>query len=211
MGLPDYIRIIHGLEGDFTNRWVGQYRLRRNFHRLTSLFVIKESFEGDGIHFWAEELDCEDTKWHFKGDRHMKQSLLARTNFSLRFISMAHGVPFAQTAFSKLYRSIFDRDYSHWASTHLRYREGPRRPGVLLVARSRLQSTSVIAECPVEIAVWPFRRPDKLFRVYDRELWNSMNAQERIDACEPVLHDTVDQRVHYEARKRWLELGEIVS
>lgn len=110
-GLPDYKQIISDLEGDFTSRWVGNYRLRKNFHRLTSLFVIKEAFEGEGIHFWAQDLDCDDAKWHFQGDRYLKQSLLARTVFSLRFISVGDGVPFAQTSFSQLYRGIFDKNY----------------------------------------------------------------------------------------------------
>lgn len=185
--------------------------MRKNFHRLTSLFVIKEAFEGSGIHFWTKDLECEETKWHYHGDRHMKQSLLARTVFSMRFITVGHETPFAQTLFSQLYRGIFDKDYRQWAKTHLRYREGPRRPGVLLVARSKLESASALAECPVEIAAWPYRRTDSFFRIYDEELWNGMDAQERIDACELVLRDTVDERVHKEARNRWMQSGDTVG
>lgn len=203
--------ILSGIAWDFTSRWVGDYRLRRNFHRVISTLILKDGYEGSDFYSYAEQMLIDEDIWRFQGDRHLPTSLLLRNNFSLRQVSAGRESAFERTLFSEAYRGIFDKDYRRQRKTHLRYREGPRRPSLLLVARSRLQSASVLAECPVQMVAWPsVDRDSELFKPYDEALWKSLEGQEKIDACTILLRDEADDEEFDEYRKRWME-GEIVS
>lgn len=203
--------ILSGVAWDFTSRFVGDYRLRRNFHRVISTLVLKESHEASDFVSYTEQAQIDEDIWQFFGDRHLQTSLLLRNHFSLRMINTSHGTSFEEAFFSKLYQGIFDRDYRRWRKTHLRYREGPRRPSFLLVARSRLQSTSVLAECPVQMVAWPNVDINNLYAPYDKALWDSLKGQEKVDACDILLRDEADDEELDEYRRRWMEEGEIVS
>lgn len=207
--------IIRGLNWDFTSRWVGDFRLRRNFHRILSLFLTKEHFETTELQYHEPADGLDERLRGFFDDRHLKQSLLLRTHFSLRQIAVGDDTPFEDRLCTQLYKGIFDEDYRSWGRSHLRYRDGPRRPDLLLVARSRLQSTSVLAECPLEMAAWPsmgYDEADRLYEAYDEALWNSLEGQEKLDACETVLRSEYEDIEDKDAfRQRWLEQGEVVS
>lgn len=202
--------ILSGLAWDFTSRFVGDYRLRRNFHRVLTTLLLKDSYEGSDFYSLTEQAGIDEDIWQFSADRHLPTSLLLRSNFSLRQIAAGHETPFEQSLFSQLYRGIFDRDYRRWGKTHLRYRDGPRRPGLLLVARSRSQETAV-AECPLQIVSWPSVDTGELYEPYDEALWNSLEGKEKLDACEILLRDEADDEELDEYRERWLEYGQVVS